>query len=202
MDSTRCEAFEGSDGSLQIIVFRAREEANVLQRREVVFGLAEIAGHKMRLAKVFVRAAVARVEGECVLIMIDGRLELPQTAIGISDVVLDVGILGLAQRRELQRRDGVAPILGGNAFLPAAKSGSSSAQSTIVRDAPIVVQIGQSSVAAACSGARSQLVSCHVDSVKKYTTPAAAHAPMIRAVTIERTIIAVSVLSPPASRES
>jgi hypothetical protein len=41
-----------------------------------------------------------------------------------------------------------------------------------------------------------------VDSVKKYTTPAAAHAPTIRAATIERTIIAVSVLSLPVSRES
>ena len=60
-----------------------------------------------------VRAAVAGIEHQRPLIMPHRRPKLAQPPIGVADIVLDVGIARVAQRRELERRDGAVPMLGG-----------------------------------------------------------------------------------------
>ena len=58
----------------------------------------------------FVRTAVTRIERERLLIMRECRFQLPQAAIGVSDIILDIGILRVTQGRKFERRDGPIPI--------------------------------------------------------------------------------------------
>ena len=50
------------DRLLQIPRIPRRKQADLLQRREVLFGFREVVHHQIRLADVLVRAAVPRVE--------------------------------------------------------------------------------------------------------------------------------------------
>ena len=70
-----------------------------------------------------VRAAVAGIEHQRLLIMPHGRPQLAQPPIGIADVVLDVGVARVAQGRELERRDRAVPILGGQRLLAGGEIG-------------------------------------------------------------------------------
>ena len=64
------------------------------------------------LADVLVCAAVARVELQRALIVPEGAIELASIAIGVAEIVLDVSIARVAQRRRGEQRDGPWPILG------------------------------------------------------------------------------------------
>src|SRR5258707_2666321 len=57
------------------------------------------------------RAAVAGIQHQRLLIMADSRPQLTQPPIGVADVVLDIGIEWIAQRGELERSDCTIPIL-------------------------------------------------------------------------------------------
>src|SRR2546430_11034022 len=74
--------------------------------------LSGLAKHQIEFTEMLVRTAVTAIERQCPLVIVHRRPELPQPAIGIADVVLDVRIVGLAQRSKLERRDGRIPILG------------------------------------------------------------------------------------------
>ena len=74
------------------------------------FGFRQITSGQVGFTEVFVRAAVPRIEGQCPLIVLHCRIELPQPAIGVTKVVLDFGIAGVAKRRVQERLDCSFPI--------------------------------------------------------------------------------------------
>ena len=58
------------------------------------------------------RAAVPRIEGQSLLIMPHGRIKLPQAAICVAEIVLNVGIAGVAEPGGRERVDGLVPLSG------------------------------------------------------------------------------------------
>src|SRR5262245_7830481 len=81
-------------------------------------GLGRVVGHQVRLADVFVRAAMAGVELERLLIVREGRLELAALPIGIAEIILDVRVAGVAERGGGEQPDRAVPVLGGDGRLP------------------------------------------------------------------------------------
>src|SRR5216684_3518333 len=63
----------------------------------MLFGFGEIALHQVGFAEVFVRASVPRIEHQRLLIVSHCRIELPQAAIGVAEIVLTIGIASVAQ---------------------------------------------------------------------------------------------------------
>src|SRR6266566_8623882 len=85
------------DFLLQVFVFLTRDQADLLERRQVLFGLRELVHDQVGLADVLVCAAVARVELQRALIVPEGAIELASIAIGVAERVLDVSIARVAQ---------------------------------------------------------------------------------------------------------
>src|SRR5437879_13667611 len=77
------------DRPLQVVVFIAGDETDLLESGEMLFGFRQITLGQMGFTEVFVRAAVPRIEGEGPLIVLHCRIELPQPAIGVTKIVLD-----------------------------------------------------------------------------------------------------------------
>src|SRR5262245_62866707 len=75
-------------------------------------GFGGIAKNQIKLTEVLVGAAVAPIEQYGFLIMLHRRAQLAQPAIGVTDIILNIGIAWVAQRRELECRDRSIPILG------------------------------------------------------------------------------------------
>jgi len=76
-------------------------------------GFGEIALHQVGFAEVFVRASVPRIEHQRLLIMPHRRIDLPQTAIGVAKIVLNIGIAALLVERAIAEgaiRDDVTAI--------------------------------------------------------------------------------------------
>src|SRR5258706_8752545 len=73
---------------LQVGELFARQQANRTQRREVFLGVRDIAHHQVRLADVFVGAAVARLQLDRALVVPEGGVELLQVAVRIAEVIL------------------------------------------------------------------------------------------------------------------
>ena len=63
------------------------------------FGLVLFADHQIRLADIFVRAAVPRVQLQRTLVAGEGLRHLAGVAVRVAEVVLDVGVARVAQRR-------------------------------------------------------------------------------------------------------
>jgi hypothetical protein len=84
---------------------------------EMLFGFRQITLRQVGFTEVFVRAAVTRIEGQRPLIVVHCRIELPQPAIGIAEVVLDIGIAGVAETRIRERRDRSFPVTGADRSL-------------------------------------------------------------------------------------
>jgi hypothetical protein len=74
------------DFLLQVGVFFAREQADFLQRRQVLFGLCEIVHEEVRLADVLVGAAVTGIELQRAVIVPEGEIKLASIAIGIAKI--------------------------------------------------------------------------------------------------------------------
>jgi len=74
----------------------------------MLFGFGEITLHQVGLTQVFVCAAVPRIEYQRLLIMSHRRIELPQTAIGVAKVVLNIGIARIAKAYIRERLDGAS----------------------------------------------------------------------------------------------
>jgi len=78
----------------------------------MLFGFGEIALHQVGFAEVFVRAAVPRIEPQRLLIMSHRWIDLPQTAIGVTKIVLNIGIAGVAEPCRRECIDGAIPVAG------------------------------------------------------------------------------------------
>ena len=163
----------------------------------MLFGFREITLHQVGFTEVFVRAAVPRIEGQSLLIVLHCRIELPPTAIGVAKVVLDIGIAGVAKARFVSALIAPSQSPATIARLPAAKSGSSAAQSGVSTIAAMVEQIGQASAAlavpdTALSGLASVAArSWRAGGVKKYDAGTAVNTPTTAAIRIERIMIVV-----------
>ena len=118
----------------------------------MLFGFGEIALHQIGFSEVFVRASVPGIERQSLLIMPHRRIDLPQTAIGVAKIVLDIGIAGVAEPCRRECLDGAFQSPATIARLPAAKSGSSAAQSAVSAIDPMVEQIGHASAGVTVAG--------------------------------------------------
>src|SRR5215470_9414233 len=87
---------------LQICVFLARDQADLLQRRQVLFSLGEFVHNQVCLTGVLVCATVAWVKLQRTLIVPEGEIELAGVAISVAEIVLDVSITRVAQRRRVE----------------------------------------------------------------------------------------------------
>ena len=84
----------------------------MLESGEMLFGFRQITLGQIGFTEMFVRATVPRIEGQGLLIVLHCRIELPQPAIGIAEVVLDIGIAGVAETRIRERLDRSFPVTG------------------------------------------------------------------------------------------
>jgi hypothetical protein len=84
------------DRTLKVIVLLAGNETNSLQRCEMLFGFPTITKHQVGFTEVLVRAAVPRIDPQCLLVVPHRRVELPQTAVSIAEIILNIGIAGIA----------------------------------------------------------------------------------------------------------
>ncbi len=99
------------DRLFQVLVFFAGNQADFLQRSQVLLGFREVVRHQIRFADVLVRAAVPGVELERALVMLEREVELTRVPVGVAEIVLDIGIAGVAERRRGKRLDRGAPVL-------------------------------------------------------------------------------------------
>jgi hypothetical protein len=83
----------------------------------MLFGFGEIALREVGFAEVLVRASVPRIEHQRLLIMPYRRIDLPQTAIGVAKIVLNIGIAGVAEPCRRECIDGAIPVAGDNRSL-------------------------------------------------------------------------------------
>ena len=74
--SARGQPFVRRKGSLEIVVFLAGNEAEVLQRRQELLGPGGLTKHQIGLAEMLMRAAVAGIQHQRLLIMVNSRPEL------------------------------------------------------------------------------------------------------------------------------
>ena len=84
----------------------------------MLLGLAQVVGHEVRLADVLVGAAMAGIELQRPLIVREGGLELATLAVGVAEIVLDVGVARIAKGGGGKQPDRGAPVLGRNGRLP------------------------------------------------------------------------------------
>src|SRR6266545_5035454 len=106
------------DGLLEILVLLAGDEADPLQGGEVLLGLGQVVGHEVRLTEVLVGAAMAGIELQRAPVMREGGLELAALAVGIAEVVLDVGVARVAKDSRGKQPDRGIPVLGRDGRFP------------------------------------------------------------------------------------
>src|SRR5207247_8487077 len=99
------------DRALQVGQLLAREQADPAKRRQVLLGLRQVAHQQVGLADVLVSAAVARVELERSLVVFERGVELTEMPVREPEVVLQVGVLGVAQRGLPESLDRFGPVL-------------------------------------------------------------------------------------------
>jgi hypothetical protein len=82
----------------------------LLDSGEMLFGFRQVTLGQICFTEMFVRASVPRIEGQGLLIVLYCRIELPQSAIGVAKMVLDIGIAGVAKGRTPESLDCSFPI--------------------------------------------------------------------------------------------
>ena len=68
------------DGLLEVVELLAGEEADLLQRREMLLGLSQVVGHEVRVTDVLVGATMAGIELQGALMIREGERELADGA--------------------------------------------------------------------------------------------------------------------------
>src|SRR6266850_11820 len=101
----------------EVLVFLAGDEADLPQGGELLLRLLHLVRQEIGLAQVFARAAMARVELERALLMLERGIELPGVAIGVTEEILDVGVAIVLQKRLVQALDSALPVLRFDRFL-------------------------------------------------------------------------------------
>jgi hypothetical protein len=101
----------------QLGEFFAGEETQLVERSALLFRLGEVVLHQVELAEVFACAAVFGVEGQRPVVMFQRDLEIARVALGITQQILDVGIVAVALGGGVQRGNRARPVLGVDGFL-------------------------------------------------------------------------------------
>src|SRR5437762_2671401 len=99
------------DRFFEVLVFLARDEADLPQGGELLLRLLHLVRQEISLAQVFARAAMARVELERATVVPEGGIELPGVAIGVTEEIVDVRVAIVLQERLVQALDGALPVL-------------------------------------------------------------------------------------------
>src|SRR5690242_2201680 len=96
------------DRLLQVAVFRAREEARLVERGQALLGPGELAGLQVELARVFERAAVLGVDAQRLVVELLGSGEVGRRALAqaVAHQVVPVGVAGVVDALELLDRAG------------------------------------------------------------------------------------------------
>src|SRR5205809_7166187 len=81
------------DRFLQIGQLFAGQQTDVAQRRKMFLRARKIVQHEIRFTDVFMSAAVARIEHERLLVMLECRVELLQITMRVAEIVFDIGIV-------------------------------------------------------------------------------------------------------------
>ena len=115
--SARCLAAPDLDGAFQIGQLLAGQQADLAQRAQMAFGCCDIAGQQIRLADVFVRATMARVKRDRLLVMLERQVEALQVAVGVAQVVVQVGIFGIADGSFLEAPRRFTPVFAVDGLL-------------------------------------------------------------------------------------
>src|SRR5690348_17013380 len=96
---------------LEVVVFLARNQADLLQGCEVFLGLRRVVDDEVRFADVFVRATMPRVELERTPVVREGKAHLAGMTIRVAKIVLDVGVPRIAKRGRGEPLDRGVPLL-------------------------------------------------------------------------------------------
>ena len=99
------------NGLLEILQLFAGQEADVSECGEMPLRARHVSGHEIGLADVLVSAAMARIELDRALIVLEGEVELLQVAIGVAQVVLQIGVVGMPLLRALEEPHRLCPVL-------------------------------------------------------------------------------------------
>src|SRR4029077_8265130 len=94
----------GLDSLLEIAVLRAREEAELVEAREVLLRLRKVVEGEVRLPDVLVRASVLGIDRERPLVDRDGRSGVAVLPGRVGEHVNGVGIRAVPGRRLLEKR--------------------------------------------------------------------------------------------------
>src|SRR5687768_12970124 len=84
------------DRGLQIVPFVAATATEAVQLAQMSFGAREVSAHEIRLADVFVRAAMVRLKSQRLVVVTEGAVEIARVAIGESEQVVRVGVARIA----------------------------------------------------------------------------------------------------------
>src|SRR5438552_2924439 len=115
-------SFVVGDCLLQVAVLVAGEKAQLVEYREVLLRLGEIADHQVGLAEIFVRAPVIGIDAQRLVVMLEDEAHVGVRTladrVGVEIVV--VGVVGISCKRLTQGRLRLAPVilrLGGGDLL-------------------------------------------------------------------------------------
>ncbi len=84
------------DFAFQIRKFFARQGTDLAQRGEVFLRALHVTFEKIGFPHVLMRTAVPRIERESAIIVVECEIELSCFAVSVAEVILDVGITGIA----------------------------------------------------------------------------------------------------------
>src|SRR5216117_312908 len=85
------------DCLLEVLVFLARNQADLVQGGQVLLGFRQVVDDEIGFADVFVRAAMPRIALERAPVVLEGEVHLAGVAIRVAKMVLDVGIPRIAE---------------------------------------------------------------------------------------------------------
>src|SRR5258706_14252313 len=85
LTSTRAGAWLGAvfrDGLFQFAEFLARQQADLAQFFEMLLRAGEVVRHQIGFTYVLVSSAVAGVQRECAIVVLERKFKLPHLAVG------------------------------------------------------------------------------------------------------------------------
>src|SRR5690242_18575475 len=103
--STFGQLLIGGKSTVEIIIFLAGNKTEISELGKELLGFGRFTQHEIGLSKMLMRAAVSWIQHQRALIVAYRRTKVAQAPIAITDVVLDIGIEGVLQRCDFERRD-------------------------------------------------------------------------------------------------
>src|SRR5204863_679882 len=99
------------DRAFKIGQLLARRRTDPAQRGQVLLGLGDVADHQVGLAGVLVGSTVAWIQLERPPVVRERGIELPELPVCEAEVVVQVGVVWVAEHRPAEALRGLAPVL-------------------------------------------------------------------------------------------